>query len=212
MTIQEKVSILEKKIKKAEGLFHGVGIKTRGAKKKLRPVQEILNDVSVFLRNQQDIETSNELKDLIDFWQENKQYIGDIFSQFLADVEDCIEMHIKYKNRLFAFSSAPIKYTFSNEENFSDFRQIIHQNLDNILNSLWFHPTLRKHITDKNPNALSFLHTAFNWQSTGVKVANMVVIKRNFPEFYKELTENQEFLTVEELEEQLLSENKDPNV
>jgi hypothetical protein len=134
--------------------------------------------------------------------------------QYLADViwrntnRNCLNINISYKNESLSTWNMPIDMFFENKDVYALVMTMMVKSLNECLMAYFITPQMRQAVMDGDEMAIKALYDSFNRPSMESSLANLKLLKENFPDFYEHITTSLDVMKLEEMKRFAKNKNK----
>jgi hypothetical protein len=150
--------------------------------------------------------------------KESQQKISDFFTncQYLLgqviwtefNNHKNIKISISYSDKPMTVWTLPIDMFFEREDAYSQCSSLLIKSLTDCFFAYFLNPTMRKMVMNGDEEAIKSLYSSFSRPSMDSSYTNLVMLKDNFPDFYKHITQKLDIMTVEDMKMHIASKNK----
>jgi|APGre2960657404_1045060.scaffolds.fasta_scaffold39422_2 hypothetical protein len=120
-----------------------------------------------------------------------------------------LEVNISYKGNVLSHWKIPIDIFFSKEEAYAISSITMIKSFHDSLIGFLLSPKMRDDIVNGDQDAIKLLYSSMNRPSMPSSLSNLIMIKDNFPDFYKHITTKLDVMTVEEMKKYILNKSKE---
>ena len=134
--------------------------------------------------------------------------------QYLADViwrntnRNCLNINISYKNESLSTWNMPIDMFFENKDVYALVMTMMVKSLNECLMAYFIMPQMRQAVMDGDEMAIKALYDSFNRPSMESSLANLKLLKENFPDFYEHITTSLDVMKLEEMQKFFKNKNE----
>lgn len=144
-------------------------------------------------------DTSNveQVSRISNFFDECKYLLGEVVWSQVEHKR--IKIEISYDNLSISRWDIPIDMIFTHEDTFKAAFPLIQQSFDDVFNSSFLNPLVRKYIMDGDEASIKWLYTIYEKSSPETCLAISTMLRDVFPDFYKHITEKLDVMNTEEI-------------
>jgi hypothetical protein len=134
--------------------------------------------------------------------------------RYLADViwrntnRNCLNINISYKNESLSTWNMPIDMFFENKDVYALVMTMMVKSLNECLMAYFIMPQMRQAVMDGDEMAIKALYDSFNRPSMESSLANLKLLKENFPDFYEHITTSLDVMKLEEMQKFFKNKNE----
>jgi len=134
--------------------------------------------------------------------------------QYLADViwrntnRNCLNINISYKNEALSTWNMPIDMFFENKDVYGLVMAMMVKSLNECLMAYFIMPQMRQAVMEGDEDAVKALYDSFNRPSMQSTLANLKLLKENFPDFYEYITTSLDVMKLEEMQKFIKNKNE----
>lgn len=134
--------------------------------------------------------------------------------QYLADViwrntnRNCLNINISYKNEALSTWNMPIDMFFENKDVYGLVMAMMVKSLNECLMAYFIMPQMRQAVMEGDEDAVKALYDSFNRPSMESTLANLKLLKENFPDFYEYITTSLDVMKLEEMQKFIKNKNE----
>lgn len=139
------------------------------------------------------------------FFSVCQQFLGEVIWQNITDKN--IKIYISYKDNPLTSWNIPIDVFCTKEEAYQLSVAMMAKSLSDCFSAYFMSPALRQAVVEGDEVAVKALYHSFNRPSMQSSLNNLIMLKENFPDFYKHITTKLDVMTVESMEEFIKNKN-----
>lgn len=139
------------------------------------------------------------------FFSVCQQFLGEVIWQNITDKN--IKIYISYKDNPLTSWNIPIDVFCAKEEAYQLSVAMMAKSLSDCFSAYFMSPALRQAVVEGDEVAVKALYHSFNRPSMQSSLNNLIMLKENFPDFYKHITTKLDVMTVESMEEFIKNKN-----
>lgn len=139
------------------------------------------------------------------FFSVCQQFLGEVIWQNITDKN--IKIYISYKDKPLTSWNIPVDVFCTKEEAYQLSVAMMAKSLSDCFLAYFISPALRQAVIEGDEAAVKALYHSFNRPSMQSSLNNLIMLKENFPDFYKHITTKLDVMTVESMEEFIKNKN-----
>lgn len=139
------------------------------------------------------------------FFSVCQQFLGEVIWQNITDKN--IKIQILYKDKPLTSWNIPIDVFCDKEEAYQLSVAMMAKSLSDCFLAYFISPALRQAVIEGDEVAVKALYHSFSRLSMQSSLNNLILLKENFPDFYKHITTKLDVMTVESMEEFIKNKN-----
>lgn len=133
------------------------------------------------------------------FFSVCQQFLGEVIWQNITDKN--IKIYISYKDKPLTSWNIPVDVFCTKEEAYQLSVAMMAKSLSDCFLAYFISPALRQAVIEGHESAVKALYQSFNRPSMQSSLNNLIMLKENFPDFYKHITTKLDVMTVENMED-----------
>lgn len=150
--------------------------------------------------------SSDSQEKIQNFFSICQQFLGEVIWQNITDKN--IKIYISYKDKPLTSWNIPIDVFCTKEEAYQLSVAMMAKSLADCFLGYFISPSLREAVIHGDEVAVKTLYHSFSRPSMQSSLNNLIMLKENFPDFYKHITTKLDVMTVENMEEFIRNKNE----
>lgn len=143
------------------------------------------------------------------FFSVCQQFLGEVIWQNITDKN--IKIYISYKDKPLTSWNIPVDVFCAKEEAYQLSVAMMAKSLSDCFLAYFISPALRQAVIEGDEAAVKALYHSFNRPSMQSSLNNLIMLKENFPDFYKHITTKLDIMTVENMQDFIENKNHTKN-
>lgn len=139
------------------------------------------------------------------FFSVCQQFLGEVIWQNITDKN--IKIYISYKDKPLTSWNIPIDVFCGKQEAYDLSLAMMAKSLTDCFWAYFISPDLREAVMQGDETAVKAIYQSFSRPSMLSALNNLIMLKENFPDFYKHITTKLDIMTVESMEEFINNKN-----
>lgn len=133
------------------------------------------------------------------FFSVCQQFLGEVIWQNITDKN--IKIYISYKDKPLTSWNIPVDVFCTKEEAYQLSVAMMAKSLSDCFLAYFISPALRQAVIEGHESAVKALYQSFSRPSMQSSLNNLIMLKENFPDFYKHITTKLDVMTVENMKD-----------